>query len=121
MKVTAPGMPDMEISIPALYVTSHSTIVRTKIWKDTAECIDCGDEAGRWISKFILNKPDGLRLVFYPSSAPKPDIQDRNYAFKQADDADTGTLHGEFLSCKFKFVHVLPLFVFIKTRPAICS
>lgn len=98
MTVSAPGMPDLVIAISALYEKSHAmdaTIVKTKIWKDIAECIDCGVEAGRWMSKFILEKEDGLRLVFYPSNDPKPDIQDRKYLFKQADDADTGSLHDE--------------------------
>lgn len=95
MKITAPGMPDIIITISSLYDKTHATIVKTKVWRDYAECIDCGVEAGRWMSKFILEKEDGLRLVFYPSNDPKPDIQDRKYLFKQADDADTGTLHDE--------------------------
>lgn len=94
MTITAPGMSDMMISIASLYAPSHATL-KTKVWRDIAECIDCGDEVGGWMSKFILNKPDGLRFVFYPSNEPKPNIQDRKYLFKQADDADTGSLHDE--------------------------
>lgn len=94
MKLSAPGMDDIEISISALLKEDHATL-KARVWKDKIECIDCGDVSASWMSKFILNKPDGLRLVFYPSNKPRNEVHDRGYPFPQANDEDTGAFHDE--------------------------
>lgn len=93
LTMSASKMPDLIIDIDNLY-TSKSEIQVT-IWKDSATCIDCGDKAAAWFSKFILGKESGFRFVFYPSNDPKPNINDKKYLFGQADDMDTGALHDE--------------------------
>jgi uncharacterized protein YcbX len=95
MKLSAPGMEDFEIYITSLLEVDKVVTMKTKIWKDRVNSIDCGEEAGRWMSKFILNKPDGLRLVFYPTNDPRTEVNDRGYLFEQADDEDTGAFHDE--------------------------
>lgn len=88
MTVTAPGMEEIKVSISELYTSDRVT--KIKVHKDDVDCIDCGDEAAQWFSKYILDESDGLRLVFYPSSEPKPVIKDRTTERK-----DTGALHDE--------------------------
>ncbi|XP_070508185.1 mitochondrial amidoxime reducing component 2-like isoform X2 [Chironomus tepperi] len=93
MRVLAPGMDEIQIDIEKLYNNKeHLTVT---IWKDEATVIDCGDEAAKWFSKFLLNKDDGFRLIFYPSKEPKPHIVPKGYKFKTADRIDTGSLHDE--------------------------
>jgi uncharacterized protein YcbX len=48
-----------------------------------------------WFSKYLLNKDEGLRLVFYPSDEPKPSIPQKDYLYKTAEREDTGSFHGE--------------------------
>ena len=93
LTLTAEGMKDLSINIEELYKSKN--FVTVKIMLDDAKCIDCGDEAGRWLSKFILGKEDGLRLSFYPSNEPKPIIHDKKFLFEQADQKDSGTFHEE--------------------------
>lgn len=93
MTLSAPGMTDFKIEISELYKATETTSVT--VWRDIADCIDCGDEAGQWFSKYVLGNESGLRLMFYPSSEPKPIIPDKDYLFEQADQSDTGTLHDE--------------------------
>lgn len=93
LTVIAPEMKAMVINISKLY--ELKSLVNVKIWKDDAECVDCGDEAAQWFSKFILGENEGLRLLFYPSGNPKPIINDKKYLFEQAEQKDTGALHDE--------------------------
>lgn len=93
MTLSAEGMKDFTVDIMRLYTSSN--LLNVKIWDDITTCVDCGDEAARWFSKFIFGKDEGLRLVFYQSNKPKPVIQDKRYLFEQADQKDTGTLHDE--------------------------
>lgn len=93
LTVSASGMPDLVIDIEKLYSLSETIVA--KVWRDTAECIDCGDDAAKWFSKAILGEDKGFRFAFYASNDPKPVIADRGYLFTQADDIDTGALHDE--------------------------
>jgi uncharacterized protein YcbX len=89
----APDMMPIEMSFKKLH--SLRETVDVKIWEDPAECVDCGDEVAQWFSKFILGQNEGLRLLFYPSSNPKPVINDKKYLFEQAEQKDTGSLQDE--------------------------
>lgn len=93
MTLTAPDMEEITINIRSCYTSDH--VVRLTIRKDQADCIDCGNEAAQWFSKYILGENEGLRLVFYPSSEPKPVIGDKQFLFKQAEQRDSGALHDE--------------------------
>ncbi|CAM9464433.1 unnamed protein product [Chrysoparadoxa australica] len=57
--LTASGMPDL--TVPVVHEGPRKTV---KVWKATCEAIDQGDEAGKWLSKFL--EEDGLRLVRMP-------------------------------------------------------
>lgn len=91
MTLSADGMEDFPIDIEPLYTSTNFVTVRYGL--DNARCVDCGIGAGRWLSKFILGKDDGLRLNFYQSNEPKPIVHDRNYLFEQATHKDSGTFH----------------------------
>lgn len=88
MFITAPEMAEIKINIRNLYTSTN--VMKITVHKDQANCIDCGDEAANWFSKYILGENDGLRLVFYPSVEPKPVVKDRTI-----DRKDTGALHDE--------------------------
>jgi uncharacterized protein YcbX len=93
LTLSAPGMDDFKISIKALIKGDQTTTLKGKVWKDYINCIDCGEEAGRWMSKFI--QTNGLRLVYYPTNEPRKEVSNRGYKFQQADDVDTGAFHDE--------------------------
>lgn len=93
MRLLAPGMDEIQIDIEKLYKSKEK--LNITIRKDEATVIDCGEEAAKWFSKFILNQDEGLKLVFYPSNEPKPYIGPKNYKYKSAERMDTGSLHDE--------------------------
>lgn len=93
MTLSAPDMKDIAVNMSELY--SSTNTIKVKIWLDNANCVDCGDEAAQWFSKYILGEDEGFRLAFYASAEPKPDIKDKKYLFQQADPKDSGTLHDE--------------------------
>lgn len=88
LTITAPEMDEIKITISKLYTSNN--VMKITVHKDDADCIDCGDEAAQWFSKYILGENDGFRLVFYPSSDPKPVVKER-----QIERRDTGALHDE--------------------------
>lgn len=88
MTLTAPDMKEIKINIRNLY--ESKSVTKLTIRKDKADCIDCGDDVAQWFSKYILDKSEGLRLVFYPSNEPKTDVVDR-----EINRSDTGALHDE--------------------------
>lgn len=94
LTLSAPDMLDLKINIAQLY-NSNNTVIG-KISKDRAACVDCGEDSAKWLSQFILGENEGVRLIFYPSKSPKPEVADKKYLgyfFKQADLIDTGALH----------------------------
>jgi uncharacterized protein YcbX len=93
MRLTAPGMEEIKIDMEKLYESKNT--LTASVWKDKAPVVDCGDEAASWFSRFIAEKDDGFRLVFYPSTEPKPDIAKRVKLFKAAERKDTGSLQDE--------------------------
>jgi len=93
LTLTAAGMKDFSINIDQLYKSKN--FVTVKIMLDDAQCVDCGDEVAKWLSRFILGKDEGLRLNFYTSNEPKPIIHERNFLFEQADQKDSGAFHEE--------------------------
>ncbi|KAL0268969.1 UNVERIFIED_CONTAM: hypothetical protein PYX00_010729 [Menopon gallinae] len=45
---------------------------KVRIWNAPAEGIDCGDAAARWLSRLVLLRDSGLRLLYYGDrTAPK--------------------------------------------------
>jgi len=91
LELSAPGMENININISELYKSNRA--MKITLFIDEANCIDCGDEAARWFTNYIGNEE--FRLVFYPSSEPKPVVHDKKHLFKQADQKDSGALHDE--------------------------
>jgi len=92
LTLTADGMKNLSIDIEPLYSSTNFVTVKYRL--DDAQCVDCGDEAAKWLSKFILGKDEGLRLNFYASQGPK-NIRPRNYPFEHAEQKDSGAFHDE--------------------------
>uniref|UniRef100_A0A182U3E7 MOSC domain-containing protein n=1 Tax=Anopheles melas TaxID=34690 RepID=A0A182U3E7_9DIPT len=63
MYLTAPGMPELRIEVGALGVADAT---RSTVWGETVPTVDCGSEAARWFSRYLLDKEDGYRLRYYP-------------------------------------------------------
>lgn len=76
---------DVEKLLEMKTVTAH-------VWKDSVEGIDAGDEAARFISEFILEKDEGLRLVFFPKNYSTRHIDKRFREYKNMRQVDSGAL-----------------------------
>jgi uncharacterized protein YcbX len=70
-------------------------MINVRIWSDSVDCIDCGDEAAKWFSKCIMGAETGFRLAFYPSTKPVKNYDETVYLFERADQSDSGSLHEE--------------------------
>lgn len=93
LTLSAPGMEEIQINIRDLYTSDRT--MKITIFRDEANCIDCGNDAAEWFSRYILGESEGFRFVFYPSSDPKPVVNKKSYRFKQAERGDSGALHDE--------------------------
>ena len=38
----------------------------SRVWGQTVQAVDCGDEVAKWFSEYIFHKDSGARLVYYP-------------------------------------------------------
>lgn len=93
LTLNAPGMDEIEIDIKKLYELKDQIIA--SVWHNKAKVVDCGDEIAAWFSKFILEKDEGFRLVFYPSNDPKENFVKKPKKFSSADRIDSGSLQDE--------------------------
>lgn len=66
---------------------------RAAIWGQAVSARDCGEEAARWLSRFLLQEDTGLRLVYYPLDRPTRDVRTKNKVFPLAVSEDTVSLH----------------------------
>lgn len=90
MKLSAPGMIDIDVDIQRLYTLST---VKATVWGEQVDAVDAGEEVAKWLSRFLLSEDFGLRLVFYPSTKPTRDVRPKNKIFDSAIREDTGALH----------------------------
>ncbi|KAG5683174.1 hypothetical protein PVAND_012471 [Polypedilum vanderplanki] len=93
LTIDAPGMNEIQVDISKLYQSTNTLI--SIIQKDEVLVVDCGDEAAKWLSNYLVNKDEAFRLVFYPSNEPKPFIKPKGYLYRTAERMDTGSLHDE--------------------------
>ncbi|XP_001648334.2 mitochondrial amidoxime-reducing component 1 [Aedes aegypti] len=63
MTLSAPGMDDITIPVGALF---EQKPIKGVVWGETVPTVDCGDEVAKWLSTYLLEKPEGYRLRFYP-------------------------------------------------------
>lgn len=89
MILSAPSMPDITIDYQAI---SKNNSMGAVVWGSTVDTLDCGDEAEKWLSNFLLNENTGLRLVFYFNTKPTRGVRPKNRIFSATKD-DTGALH----------------------------
>ena len=77
-----------------------------RVWENHLKAVDCGEEAGQWLSTF-LQEP-GLRLLWSAPSMPRVDLTQRHKPWGNA------ALPGDQVSLTamihFRFVVVLLLF-----------
>ncbi|XP_053677918.1 mitochondrial amidoxime reducing component 2-like isoform X1 [Anopheles nili] len=86
MFLTAPGMPELRVDIRALMKPGGELEAgRSTVWGETVPTVDCGQEAARWFSRYLLDKDDGYRLRYYPL----------DYTSRRRNGADTGSLQDE--------------------------
>lgn len=78
--MSAPGMTDFTLNIPQ--IGAEQTVAQTKLFEQHVETIDCGDEAAKWLSRFIVAADVGLRLVYYPRNVPSRDVPPENRIYK---------------------------------------
>lgn len=89
MILSAPSMPDITIDFESIKKNNPAGAV---VWGEMVDTLDCGDEAEKWLSNFILNENTGLRLVFYCKTVPSRAVRPKNRIFAATKD-DTGALH----------------------------
>ena len=68
--ITADGMEPLELDFSTLAEEAPGQDVHTSVWGTKLNAMLCGEKYDKWFSRFILNKDNGLRLVYYPY--PKP-------------------------------------------------
>ncbi|XP_043500666.1 mitochondrial amidoxime-reducing component 1-like isoform X1 [Polistes fuscatus] len=84
--LNAPGM--MSVSIDLARICKKS--FRTAVWGQAVPACDCGEEAARWLSRFLLQEDAGLRLVYYPLDKPVREVREKNRIFPLIENVDTG-------------------------------
>lgn len=84
--LNASGM--MSVSIDLSRIRGKS--FRTAVWGQAVPACDCGEEAARWLSRFLLQEDTGLRLVYYPLERAVRDVRTTNKVFPLAESSDTG-------------------------------
>lgn len=92
--INAPDMPEITVDVPEL-LKRHK--IKSTIWGQEIEVIDCGDEVAAWFSEFILKEKTGIRLVHYPFKKPtRPISKDNKTKFPEYyTQKDVGSLQDE--------------------------
>ena len=49
---------------------------------------DCGDEAAKWLSNFLLQKEEGFRLVYYPTEETSRKVVGNEVVWEHMEDSD---------------------------------
>ena len=57
------GMSPISIDLAATHGQTKAIIKG-----QTVPACDCGEEVAKWLSRFLLQKEEGLRLVYYPKT-----------------------------------------------------
>ncbi|XP_003702244.1 mitochondrial amidoxime-reducing component 1 [Megachile rotundata] len=77
LTLSAPGMMSMSIDLSQV----NGKGFRVAVWGQPVQACDCGEEAARWLSRFILQEDTGFRLVYYPLSHPTREVRQKNKYF----------------------------------------
>lgn len=90
MRLSAPGMIDLSVDVARLLTIQP---IKAKVWGQTVDAVDAGEEAARWFSRYLLQEDFGLRFVFYPMSFPTREVRETNKIFPTLKKDDAGALH----------------------------
>lgn len=63
MTLSAPGMIDLKIDVERL---NNVKPTRQILWNGIVETVDAGEEAAKWLSRFLVQEDFGLRLIYFP-------------------------------------------------------
>ncbi|XP_076236968.1 mitochondrial amidoxime reducing component 2 [Calliopsis andreniformis] len=77
LTLSAPGMMSMSIDLSRIKGKGF----RVAVWGQAVAACDCGEEAARWLSRFLLQEDVGFRLVYYPLQYPSRDVRAKNRVF----------------------------------------
>uniref|UniRef100_A0A182QE47 MOSC domain-containing protein n=1 Tax=Anopheles farauti TaxID=69004 RepID=A0A182QE47_9DIPT len=83
MFLTAPGMAELRVDVRAL--VANPELARGTVWGESFPTVDCGPDAARWFSRYLLDKDEGYRLQYYP----------HEYTSRRKNGSDTGALQDE--------------------------
>lgn len=67
--ITAPSMDDIELDHLTVGA-QNSGDIKANIFGTDVYVMPCGENFDKWFSQFILEKEEGLRLVYYPFPVP---------------------------------------------------
>lgn len=74
LTLSAPGMISFSIDLSRIQGKGF----RIAVWGQPVSACDCGEEAARWLSRFLLQEDTGFRLVYYPLDYPTREIRKSN-------------------------------------------
>lgn len=77
LTLSASGM--MSVSIDLSRIQGKG--FRVAVWGQAVAACDCGEEAARWLSRFLLQEDTGFRLVYYPLHHPTREVRKKNQSF----------------------------------------
>lgn len=74
LTLSAPGMISLSIDLSRI----QGKAFRLAVWGQPVSACDCGEEAARWLSRFLLQEDTGFRLVYYPLDYPTREVRKSN-------------------------------------------
>ncbi|XP_017766462.1 PREDICTED: mitochondrial amidoxime reducing component 2 isoform X2 [Eufriesea mexicana] len=77
LTLSAPGMMSVSVDLSRF----QSKGFRVAVWGQSVAGCDCGEEAAKWLSRFILQEDTGFRLVYYPLDYPSRKVREKNKKF----------------------------------------
>lgn len=89
LTLTIPDGSTVNVNVEKL-LTMKTEIAQ--VWQETIDSVDAGDDVAKFISKFILDKDDGFRLVFFPKNYSTRHIDKRFKEYKNMRQIDSGAL-----------------------------
>ncbi|XP_037936666.1 mitochondrial amidoxime-reducing component 1-like isoform X1 [Teleopsis dalmanni] len=91
IEFSAPNMESIVLNLAKIAEEEPVKDVHTTVWESKLDAMLCGDKYDKWFSKFILNKEEGLHLVYYPYPKPVRTIRQRMAKEPHITNEDTGT------------------------------
>uniref|UniRef100_A0A0K8U174 MOSC domain-containing protein 1, mitochondrial n=1 Tax=Bactrocera latifrons TaxID=174628 RepID=A0A0K8U174_BACLA len=73
--LSAPGMETIELDLGALKDDGEQ--LKTMVWSTPVQVRSVGEKYDKWLSKYLLDKESGMRLVHYPLEKPVKAINSR--------------------------------------------